>query len=75
MKAAATVCPEAAAVTQTRFADYLQLAKPRLSMMALFTVAAGALLAAGGKPPDWSIFLHALFGAALVWNLRQRRMQ
>jgi protoheme IX farnesyltransferase len=66
MKAATTIYPEAPAVTQTRFADYVQLAKPRLSLMALFTVAAGALLAAGGSPPDWTIFLNVLFGSALV---------
>jgi protoheme IX farnesyltransferase len=66
MKAATTVCPDARAAAQTRLADYLQLAKPRLSMMALFTVAAGALLAARGTPADWTILLHALFGSALV---------
>ena len=42
MKVAA-VCPEAPLVERTRVADYVQLAKPRLSIMALLTVATGAI--------------------------------
>src|SRR5260370_1385863 len=38
MKLAATVCPDAPPVERTRIADYVQLAKPRLSVMALLTV-------------------------------------
>src|SRR6516162_5310175 len=56
---------EAPALTGTRLADYLQLTRPRLSAMALLTVAAGAVLAAGGAP-DWRTLTHALIGAALV---------
>jgi protoheme IX farnesyltransferase len=66
MKLETTICPDAPPVTRTRLADYVQLAKPRLTMMALFTVAAGALLASAGTSPNWSIILHALFGSALV---------
>jgi heme o synthase len=49
----------------TRLADYLQLTRPRLSVMALLTVAAGALLASAGAP-DWGIVARAVVGAALV---------
>jgi protoheme IX farnesyltransferase len=56
---------EAPALTGTRLADYLQLTRPRLSAMALLTVAAGAVLASGGAP-DWRVVAQALVGAALV---------
>src|SRR6516225_974666 len=62
MTAAYTAAP---ALTGTRLADYLQLTRPRLCVMALLTVAAGAILASGGTP-DWRIVTHALVGAALV---------
>jgi protoheme IX farnesyltransferase len=60
-----TAYVEAAALTGTRGADYLQLTRPRLCVIALLTVAAGAVLASGGAP-DWQITTHALVGAALV---------
>ena len=53
---------EAGTLTGTRWSDYLQLTRPRLSIMALLTVAAGAVLASGGAP-DWRIMAHALAGA------------
>src|SRR5262245_49401432 len=56
---------EAPALTGTRLADYLQLTRPRLSAMALLTVAAGAVLASGCAP-DWRVVAHALIGSALV---------
>ncbi|MCS6864295.1 MAG: heme o synthase [Gemmataceae bacterium] len=49
----------------SRCADYLELTKPRIALMALFTVAAGYLLAAGNQP-DLRILLHTLVGAGLV---------
>ncbi len=48
-----------------RFADYLELTKPRIALMALFTVAAGYLLAAG-TTPDLRVLIHTLVGAGLV---------
>ena len=66
MKVAAAVCSEAPAVTRTRVADYVQLCKPRLTIMSLLTVAAGAILAVGGGTLPWSILLHTLIGAAFV---------
>jgi protoheme IX farnesyltransferase len=56
---------QAPALTGARLTDYLQLTRPRLSAMALLTVAAGAVMAAGGAP-DWRILTHALIGTALV---------
>jgi heme o synthase len=52
-------------VVRGRFADYLELTKPRIAMMALFTVAAGYLLGAGAGA-DARILFHALVGAGLV---------
>jgi len=48
-----------------RLADYLELTKPRIAVMALFTVAVGYYLASAGV---WHVgrLLHALFGIALV---------
>jgi heme o synthase len=59
------VYTKAPARAGTRLADYLQLTRPRLSVMALLTVAAGAILASAGAP-DWGIVAHAVVGAALV---------
>jgi protoheme IX farnesyltransferase len=62
----ATIADTAApAQAGTRLADYLQLTRPRLSAMALLTVAAGAVLASGGAP-DWRVLTNTLIGAALV---------
>jgi heme o synthase len=62
---ATTVCAETPALTRAGLADWVQLTKPRLSVMALLTVAAGAILASAGAP-DWLVIAHALVGAALV---------
>ena len=62
---AAVADTRAAALTGARLADYLQLTRPRLSAMALLTVAIGAALASGGAP-DWRVLTHTLIGAALV---------
>jgi len=48
-----------------RFSDYFELTKPRIAVMALFTVAAGYLLGAGANP-DLRILFHTLVGAGLV---------
>jgi protoheme IX farnesyltransferase len=60
-----TLCPEAPPLARTRMADYLELTKPRVAALVLFTVAAGALLASGGTP-DLVRLLHTLCGTALV---------
>jgi protoheme IX farnesyltransferase len=56
---------QAPALAGARLTDFLQLTRPGLSAMALLTVAAGAVLAAGGAL-DWRIVTQALIGAALV---------
>jgi protoheme IX farnesyltransferase len=63
MKAA--VLEPAAPVARPRVADYAELTKPRVTVLVLFTVAAGALLASHGIPDLW-VLAHTLFGTALV---------
>jgi protoheme IX farnesyltransferase len=53
------------ASTRPRWADYLELTKPKIATMALFTVAVGALLA-GGLHVHPLILLNTLIGAGLV---------
>jgi protoheme IX farnesyltransferase len=65
MIAGATVLPRAAAAVWTRALDYLELTKPRVAGLVLFTVAAGAWLADRGVPEPVFLF-HILFGTALV---------
>jgi protoheme IX farnesyltransferase len=48
-----------------RLADYVALAKPRIAVLVLFTVGAGALLAAAPSLP-LGILFHAVFGTAVV---------
>jgi heme o synthase len=65
MKSASTVCTPALVLSRSRVADYVELTKPRVAVLVLFTVAAGAWLAGWGQP-DVLTLLHALFGTALV---------
>jgi protoheme IX farnesyltransferase len=62
---AAVSSVEAVPAVRSRFIDYLELTKPRIAVMALFTVAAGYLLGAG-PAADSRILFHALVGAGLV---------
>jgi len=61
----AAEAPAAVAAAPSKFADYLELTKPRIAVMALFTVAIGYLLAAGGEVRV-AVLLHTLLGAGLV---------
>ncbi len=65
MKTASTLIPEATPLSRGRFVDYVELTKPRVGLLVLFTVAAGAMLAAGGFP-DPALLFHAVLGTALV---------
>jgi protoheme IX farnesyltransferase len=73
MKTAVTAYPEAPPLTVAaaytnlvaRAADYLELTKPRVAVLVLFTVAIGSLLAAGFALDLWTLW-HTLFGTALV---------
>ncbi len=62
---AAVLCPEPVALTRSRILDYVALTKPRVAVLVLFTVGAGALLA-GGLSVSPLVVLHAVFGTALV---------
>jgi protoheme IX farnesyltransferase len=65
MKSISSVCPEAIPVSHSRLADYLELTKPRVAVLVLFTVAVGAWLA-NPETPDLACLLHTLVGTALV---------
>ncbi len=61
----AVVCREAIPSALARLADFVELTKPRIALMVLFTVAVGAWLAAPGGV-DVVRLLHAVLGTALV---------
>jgi heme o synthase len=79
MKADSYACPEtasplarprravftAAQTARPRIADYLELTKPRVAVLVLFTVGAGALLA-GGLHVNAVVFFNVLVGTTLV---------
>jgi protoheme IX farnesyltransferase len=66
MRAVSTPFPEAAPpLARTRAADYLELTKPRVAVLVLFTVAAGVWLGSYGLP-NLATLVHTLFGTALV---------
>src|SRR5262249_11247795 len=65
MKSSTLVCPEALPLTRSRLADYLELTKPRVGLLVLFTVAARAWLAAD-RALDAAGLVHTLVGTALV---------
>lgn len=48
-----------------RAQDYLELAKPRIAVLVLFTVAAGGVIA-GASASDAGLIAHAVLGTALV---------
>ncbi len=56
---------EAPPAVRTRLADYVELTKPRIALLVLFTVAVGYGLAAG-PAFQWLALLHTLVGTALV---------
>jgi protoheme IX farnesyltransferase len=65
MKTAVSVCEEAPPLARPRAADYVELTKPRVAVLVLFTVAAGVLLAAG-RDVNWLVLLHTVVGTAIV---------
>ncbi len=52
-------------LTRSRLADYVELTKPRIAVLVLFTVAAGTWVAARGEP-DLLLLAHTVCGTALV---------
>jgi protoheme IX farnesyltransferase len=65
MKSAAAVCSQAPVLARSRVFDFVELTKPRMSVLILFTVAIGALLAEG-RVPATLILVHTLLGTAMV---------
>jgi protoheme IX farnesyltransferase len=68
VKTATTLCtPEAPdlAISRARWLDFVELTKPRIALLVLFTVAIGAMLASPDVP-DLVLLLNTLLGTALV---------
>lgn len=65
MKVASVLSTSAPPLASARLADYLELLRPRMTLLVLFTVAAGAFLAAQGAPEP-AVLLNVLLGTALV---------
>src|SRR5437868_2268360 len=65
MKSTITVYPNALPLICFRFADYVELTRPRIAVLLLFTLAAGFGLASAGAP-DLARLLHTLLGTALL---------
>ena len=65
MKSAVAARNEATIDFRTKFADYLELTKPRIAVLVLFTVAAGFLLASRGTV-DIVLMMHTLLATALI---------
>jgi heme o synthase len=55
----------AASSILARWSDFVELTKPRIAVLVLFTVAVGSLLAAQGTP-DLAVLFHTLLGTGLV---------
>ena len=68
MKTGTTLCtPEAPTlpVSRSRWLDFVELTKPRIALMVLFTVAIGAMLATPAVP-DVALLVNTLIGTGLV---------
>jgi len=63
---AVALAPSRRDVWSMRFADYLELTKPRIAVLELVTVGVAACVASRGWPADAIVLLHALIGTALV---------
>ena len=58
-------CRDSPSLVHSRWADFVELTRPRLAVMVLLTEAAGLCLAGIGAP-DLARLLHTVFGTALV---------
>lgn len=68
MKTGTTLCAREAPalpVGRSRWLDFVELTKPRIALLVLFTVAIGAMLASPAAP-DLTLLLNTLLGTALV---------
>ncbi len=55
-----------AAATPSRFADWVDLTKPRITLMVVISAATGFLLALGDFHVPWLLLFHAMVGTGLV---------
>jgi protoheme IX farnesyltransferase len=60
-----TLLPQARTLPLARLDDYLQLVRPRIALVVLFTVGAGGLMASRAAA-DSAVIIHAIIGTALV---------
>jgi protoheme IX farnesyltransferase len=60
-----TLLPQARTLPLARLDDYLQLVRPRIALLVLFTVGAGGISASRGAS-DLALVAHAVIGTALV---------
>jgi heme o synthase len=65
MKVATLVEPEILPRVSSRLVDYVELTRPKIALLILFTVGAGGFLAARGQPHVAEL-AHAVIGTALV---------
>jgi UbiA prenyltransferase family protein len=65
MKNSVAVCRDSLPMVRSRWADFVELTRPRLAVMVLFTTAAGFCLAGAGAG-DLVRLLHTVLGTALV---------
>src|SRR3990172_9354557 len=65
MKTSTYTLPIAAGIPRNRWADYLELTKPDVTLLVVISAGAGFYLASSG-PLDWLLLLHALGGTTLV---------
>lgn len=65
MKTETTLLPDVLVAERSRATDYLELTRPRIAVMVLFTVGLGALLAAP-TAPDLAVLFHVVLGTGLV---------
>jgi protoheme IX farnesyltransferase len=65
MRGGAVLEASAPPLVQARLADYVELLRLRVSLLVLFTVAVGAILASTGAP-EAAQLVHVLLGTALV---------
>ena len=61
----AALLPAATATWSAQLLDYVELTKPKISVLVLVTVAVSAYLGSWG-PPDITLLLHTLLGTTLV---------
>lgn len=65
MKTGICTLPAAAGVSRRRWADYLELTKPDVTLLVVISTGAGFYLGTAGSF-DWLLLLHALIGTTLV---------